>query len=198
MQITPTSPTPSAPHSTPASRPAKDTFQRKSCLADSTEGRLCGVAATHLQGRRPCSALEGRAGCKCVAARAHGGAQGAGCSYAFAGAGALQRAGRPGGVQMCSGRGARRSASAGWRWWRGDEGRGRKKEAAVSGTYGRPRPYEREGPASEAQWEGRAVADCEGFRKQQPPFCGDSFASLGMTEERCTRNERNGRKRRGI
>ena len=44
-----------------------------------------------------------------------------GGGYAFAGAEALQRTGRPGGVQMCSGRGARRGASAGWRWWRGGE-----------------------------------------------------------------------------
>ncbi len=48
---------------------------------------------------------------------------------------------------------------------------GGSKESAVSGTYGRPRPYEREGPASAAQWEGRAVEDCEGFREQQTPCC---------------------------
>ena len=47
---------------------------------------------------------------------------------------------------------------------------GRKKEVGIAGTYGRPRPYEREGPASAAQWEGRAVADCEGFQEYQPPF----------------------------
>ena len=34
-------------------------------------------------------------------------------------------------------------------------------------TCGRPRPHEREGPTSEAQWEGRAVEDCEGrFRNK--------------------------------
>ena len=31
-------------------------------------------------------------------------------------------------------------------------------------TCGRPRPHEREGPTSEAQWEGRAVEDCDGFQ----------------------------------
>ena len=41
---------------------------------------------------------------------------------------------------------------------------GRKKEAGITGTYGRPRPYEREGPASAALREGRAVEDSEGFQ----------------------------------
>ena len=73
---------------------------------------------------------------------------------------------------------------------------GGSKESAVSGTYGRPRPYEREGPASAAQWEGRAVEDCEGFREQQTPCCrragrAESGRESGRREGR-VKNEREG------
>ena len=59
-------------------------------------------------------------------------------------------------------------------------------------TCGRPRPHEREGPTSEAQWEGRAVEDCEGFQatyylsaeNRALPMIIDSFAGA--------RNDRKG------
>ena len=106
------------------STPAKDTFPPKLCLADgagATGSRGSGVAATHLQGRRPCNALQRGSGGKCVAARQRGGAWERGDGYAFAGAEALQRI--PAGVrmQMRCGKAARRAAGAG----RGRE-RGRK------------------------------------------------------------------------
>ena len=58
---------------------------------------------------------------------------------------------------------------------------GIRKKICMAETCGRPRPHEREGPTSEAQWEGRAVEDCEGFqtnytfrrtqaKKQAAPF----------------------------
>ena len=51
----------------------------------------------------------------------------------------------------------------------GHDGRGRWHGRRSEGidtpeTCGRPWPHEREGPASEAQWEGRAVEDREGFQ----------------------------------
>ena len=44
--------------------------------------------------------------------------------------------------------------------WRGEEAEG----IDTPETCGRPWPHEREGPASAAQWEGRAVEDREGFQ----------------------------------
>ena len=70
------------------------------------EGRRSGVAATHLQRRRPCSALQRGCRCKCVAARLRRGAPERGGGHAFAGAEALQRPPAGMRVQMRSGEAA--------------------------------------------------------------------------------------------
>ena len=64
-----------------------------------------------MQGRRPCSALGGRAGCKCVAAGMRRGVSRRGGVYAFAGGKALQYSPAGAGVQMRS-RGAAEAAEA--------------------------------------------------------------------------------------